>query len=693
MVQHVLLSSYYYQYNEIYIKHYYLYSYSTLLYYFKYNRSSIMFTLPPPPPYLLPTANRASFTATFSPRNSVTGLRPHRVSKHQRIQASALQDYFQQSKYLLTKSDGGPPRWLSPLECASCFHNSPLLLTLPGIDGNGHALLMHYQRLGQIFDIWCLHIPTTDRTPFTDLVKLVETTIRSESHRFPNRPIYIMGESMGACLALAVAAHAPDINLVLVLANPATSFSKSQLQALVPVLKAIPDQLCVSFPYLLSIMTGVPSRMMKATVEKGLPFQQTAIDLSEDVAAWLSYMSGLADVETILWKLKMVESACEYSNSHIRNVSAQTLVLLSGKDQLFPNLVEGQRLCRILPKCQMRIFNDCGHAMFLDEDIDLVAVIKEAGFYHRAELLPPSPLEIRKCVDSLRWTDVAASPVLLSTLETGKIVRGLDGIPAEGPVLFVGHHNILGFEMIPMLRHFIIERNINVRTLAHPIALNMFKQVKVPELARYNFLRIMGAVPVTASNMYQLFSMKSHVLLYPGGVREGLHRKGEEYKLFWPKQPEFIRLAATFGAKIVPFGAVGEDDFTQLVFDYDDQMKIPFLKAYIDMLTNQSVNLRTDAEDEFANQDMHVPGLLAKVPGRYYFLFGKPIETQGRKHELRKRDKAEEAYLQVKCEVEKCLAYLLKRREEDPYRNIITRLMYQATHGGLDSHVPTFHID
>ncbi|KAJ0472559.1 putative serine aminopeptidase, S33, alpha/Beta hydrolase [Helianthus annuus] len=215
-----------------------------------------MFTLPPPPPYLLPTANRASFTATFSPRNSVTGLRPHRVSKHQRIQASALQDYFQQSKYLLTKSDGGPPRWLSPLECASCFHNSPLLLTLPGIDGNGHALLMHYQRLGQIFDIWCLHIPTTDRTPFTDLVKLVETTIRSESHRFPNRPIYIMGESMGACLALAVAAHAPDINLVLVLANPATSFSKSQLQALVPVLKAIPDQLCVSFPYLLSIMTG-----------------------------------------------------------------------------------------------------------------------------------------------------------------------------------------------------------------------------------------------------------------------------------------------------------------------------------------------------------------------------------------------------------------------------------------------------
>lgn len=36
--------------------------------------------------------------------------------------------------------------------------------------------------------------------------------------------------------------------------------------------------------------------------------------------------------------------------------------------------------------------------------------------------------------------------------------------------------------------------------------------------------------------------------------------QGEEYKLFWPEQPEFVRVAAKFGAKIVPFGVVGEDD-------------------------------------------------------------------------------------------------------------------------------------
>lgn len=40
--------------------------------------------------------------------------------------------------------------------------------------------------------------------------------------------------------------------------------------------------------------------------------------------------------------------------------------------------------------------------------------------------------------------------------------------------------------------------------------------------------------------------------------------QGEEYKLFWPEQSEFVRIAARFGAKIIPFGVVGEDDFGQV---------------------------------------------------------------------------------------------------------------------------------
>jgi len=40
--------------------------------------------------------------------------------------------------------------------------------------------------------------------------------------------------------------------------------------------------------------------------------------------------------------------------------------------------------------------------------------------------------------------------------------------------------------------------------------------------------------------------------------------QGEEYKLFWPDQQEFVRMAARFGATIVPFGTVGEDDVAEV---------------------------------------------------------------------------------------------------------------------------------
>ncbi|CAL5325475.1 unnamed protein product [Camellia sinensis] len=153
---------------------------------------------------------------------------------------------------MIRSNDGGPPRWFSPLECRSRSNDSPLLLFLPGIDGVGLGLVLHHQRLGQIFDMRCLHIPIMDRTPFAELVKQVERTVRSENYRSPNRPIYLVGESLGGCLALAVAARNPDIDLILILANPATCFGKSQLQHLIPFLEIMPEQLHLSVPYVMS---------------------------------------------------------------------------------------------------------------------------------------------------------------------------------------------------------------------------------------------------------------------------------------------------------------------------------------------------------------------------------------------------------------------------------------------------------
>lgn len=49
---------------------------------------------------------------------------------------------------------------------------------------------------------------------------LVQRVIRSEHDRAARKPIYLVGEFIGASLALVVAAQNPDIDLVLILANP-----------------------------------------------------------------------------------------------------------------------------------------------------------------------------------------------------------------------------------------------------------------------------------------------------------------------------------------------------------------------------------------------------------------------------------------------------------------------------------------
>ncbi|CAI0384392.1 unnamed protein product, partial [Linum tenue] len=52
------------------------------------------------------------------------------------------------------------------------------------------------------------------------LVKFVEDTLKFEHASSPNKPIYLVGDSFGGCLALAVAARNPQIDLVVVLVNP-----------------------------------------------------------------------------------------------------------------------------------------------------------------------------------------------------------------------------------------------------------------------------------------------------------------------------------------------------------------------------------------------------------------------------------------------------------------------------------------
>ncbi|KAJ4768170.1 Esterase/lipase/thioesterase-like protein [Rhynchospora pubera] len=613
----------------------------------------------------------------------------------------SVNDYFRAAKDVV-RDDGGPPRWFSPVECSKPVNNAPLLLFLPGYDGVGLGLILHHKSLGKVFEIRCLHIPVKDRTSFEGLIHIVEKCIKSEHSVRPNRPIFLLGDSFGGCLALAVAARNPKVDLVLVLVNPATSFDKSPLQPLFPLLENLPSNLHVTVPYMLSFVMGDPIKMAMAGIKEDRPSPQTIEKLSNALTSMLPLLSELAEIiprETLLWKLKLLKSAAAYTNSRLHAVKAPVLVLTSGKDNLLPSADEGDRLFSTLKNCKVRHFKDNGHTLLLEDGVNLLTVIKGAGMYRRSrrrdvimDHLPPTKSEYNKTfIQGERWFSLATSPVYFSTLPSGEIVRGLEGVPKKGPVLLVSYHMLWGLDLSMLYKQFLDEIKVTLFGMAHPVIFSPGAESSRRQFTHYDSLYLFGGIPVSPVNMYRLLQRGSFVLLFPGGAREALHRKGEEYKLFWPKQPEFVRMAARFGATIVPYGVVGEDDLTQMVLDYDDQKKIPFVRDWVEDMNKDFQNIRSNLDGEVADQEICLPFFLPKVPGRFYYLFGKPIETKRKEVLLQDRENAMAMYSQIKLEVEGLISYLKKRREEDPYRSIAQRALFRAT-WGPSAQIPTFEL-
>uniref|UniRef100_A0A0E0C1V8 Acyltransferase n=1 Tax=Oryza meridionalis TaxID=40149 RepID=A0A0E0C1V8_9ORYZ len=445
---------------------------------------------------------------------------------------------------------------------------------------------------------------------------------------------------------------------------------------------------------------GDPLKMAMVSVENNLSPPKTLQKLSDSLTSMLPLLSELADIiprDTLFWKLKLLKSGAAYANSRLHAVQAEVLLLASGNDNLLPSGEEADRLFKSLKNCRVRYFKDNGHTLLLEDGVNLLSVIKGVNMYRRGrqrdpvtDYIPPTLSEFKKTFDEdHKLFHLALSPVMLSTLKNGKIVRGLTGVPDQGPVLFVGYHALMGIELSPLYEEFLREKRTSFRGMAHPILFGGKHESSRQELSRFDTISMYGGLPVTAINMYRLFERNQFVLLYPGGVREALHRKGEAYKLFWPDQPEFVRMAARFGVTIIPFGFVGEDDVLELVADYNDQKNIPYLREWIESINREAQRVRDSVKGEDGNQDVHIPALLPKVPGRFYYLFGKPIEMKGMDNVVRDRKSANEVYLHIKSEVESLMSYLKRKREEDPYRSIAQRAVYQAS-WGASAEVPTF---
>ena len=182
-----------------------------------------------------------------------------------------------------------------------------------------------------------------------------------------------------------------------------------------------------------------------------------------------------------------------------------------------------------------------------------------------------------------------------------------------------------------------------------------------------------GAVPVSGRALFQLLKRGEPALLYPGGVREAFKstKAGESYKLFWPEgTSDFARVAARFGATIVPVAAVGAEESFEMILDADELLALPVVG---DRLRESAKSAPVGRAGERFVGPLSVPTL----PDRFYFCFGRPIETDA----VDASDAAacEELYSEVQRELEGDLAWLLARRTEDPYRAPVPRVPVEAS--------------
>jgi len=131
-------------------------------------------------------------------------------------------------------------------------------------------------------------------------------------------------------------------------------------------------------------------------------------------------------------------------------------------------------------------------------------------------------------------------------------VRGLERIPAEGPVLLVGNHS--GGYLIPDTIVFTVAFSAffgadrRFHQLAHSLVL---------ALPGLGWIRRYGVIAASRANMRRALDAGGAVLVYPGGVNEVHRPSWESAKVDFAGRTGWIEMALELGVKVVPVVAIG----------------------------------------------------------------------------------------------------------------------------------------
>ena len=262
------------------------------------------------------------------------------------------------------------------------------------------------------------------------------------------------------------------------------------------------------------------------------------------------------------------------------------------------------------------------------------------------DFVPPRPAQMRRFFRAARWY---FNPEFL----------GLWELDLSRPALFVGNHTLFGLTDAPlMIEHLYTHYGVMLRGLGDR------GHFQVPYWG--DLLVRHGMVLGSPENCSALMRAGQSILVFPGGGREVMRRKGEAYQLIWKQRAGFARMAVEHGYDIIPFGSVGPDESFEILLDGND---VKGSRAWAWLAK------RTRIEQVTRNGDMLPPiarGLgptLFPRPQRYYFGFGPRIATQHLQG--RQDDKAAvwDVREQVARAVEGQIERLLRYRADDRLSN------------------------
>lgn len=552
----------------------------------------------------------------------------------------------------------------------------------------------------------------------------------------------ILAESFGACLALRLASRNPRRFSALVLVNSATALSlsspstgsssnmsRSLSSALVGVAAAT------------GIARFLPVTVYRGAAAVLTPFLLDAaseprsggrygIENDNDAliaaAKMMSLGGGTVSRSTTDGVAKRLEllSKADPGEAALRRITTKTLLVASARDALIPSLFEAGRLSRVLPNASRLVLPDSGHAALLERRLDLAAELKRAGFgAEEAAVSPPAAAaaeaeeeeeeveeeEEASSSSASAATTAAAPPWSLSDPEFDSAVESLRPLrelvsplvtggefleslvpsppslslsssssppspsPNRAPLLFVSNHSRYGIYDLVFVLAELYARGIRARGLAHKNHFDTGYPLG-PIFKRF------GAVAASPRSAFRLLAEGEAVLLFPGGAAEVNKGKGQDYKLLWKREADFVRLAARFpGCRIVPFAAVGAEEAYDVIADQSELLSNPLLGPLARAALG---SLGLEAEEALLPLAALpftgglVPALPVPLPRpeRLYFEFCEPIDAA----EMVRSSGPEEAYARVRAEVEGAIERQRAVRASDPLRPTSARLWEAA---------------